>query len=486
MLRTILARTSVPVLALALHSAGLSAQNNGETWQLLSPANNPGERADYMMAFHTQSTRTLLFGGDELGTTIPIGETWIWNGIDWTQISPAVEPSPRSRAAMAYDPMREVIVMYGGADNGSPLGDTWEFDGAEWAQVQPVNSPPALLGAAMAWDPINEKMLLFGGATAFTEELQGDTYHYDGLDWELLTPVSAPLHRKDHRMVTDTLRDRIVLFGGTDQEVMFQPALTTRSDQTWEWNGTNWIFQNRATVPDKRERFGMAFDEVQGITVLCYGQNGSRSHGDTLAWDGVEWRDIFVTPKPGARSAIQLVANSNSGRLLTYGGDVAQAEPGETIESWEFFGQCNGSSLPYGLGCAGTVGMPPTLRNLNGSRPVVGNGFNMVLDNLPTANGSFAVGMWGFSNEIWGDTRFFLPDDLGWLGMPGCDLLVSLDRVVPLVITPGGQANWTLNVPLNNDLCGLSFYAQGLIVDPGANALGVIVSDAIAGAVGLR
>lgn len=44
---------------------------------------------------------------------------------------------------MAYDSARGRIVMFGGSGNAYPseLGDTWEWDGKNWTRGQPTNSP---------------------------------------------------------------------------------------------------------------------------------------------------------------------------------------------------------------------------------------------------------------------------------------------------------------------------------------------------------
>jgi hypothetical protein len=68
------------------------------------------------------------------------GATWTWDGIKWTNRFPAHAPSARSAAAMAYDPIHRVVVLFGG--NGAPLGrftddynDVWTWNGADWTQV---------------------------------------------------------------------------------------------------------------------------------------------------------------------------------------------------------------------------------------------------------------------------------------------------------------------------------------------------------------
>jgi len=39
---------------------------------------------------------------------------------------------------MAYDSIRKRAVLFGGADATSQLGDTWEWDGGQWTRIDPV------------------------------------------------------------------------------------------------------------------------------------------------------------------------------------------------------------------------------------------------------------------------------------------------------------------------------------------------------------
>src|SRR5687768_9084847 len=70
-------------------------------------------------------------------------------------------PAPRADHAMAYDPNRGETLMFGGCCAGGPLGDTWVWDGFEWIERTPAVSPSPRHGHAMAWD--GRGILLFGG-----------------------------------------------------------------------------------------------------------------------------------------------------------------------------------------------------------------------------------------------------------------------------------------------------------------------------------
>src|SRR5207245_6831744 len=73
-------------------------------------------------------------------------------------------PPPREDAAMAYDPARHRLLLFGGVDNNaSPLDDTWSWDGTNWTQETPTASPPALYMQGMAPFDKGGSTVLFGG-----------------------------------------------------------------------------------------------------------------------------------------------------------------------------------------------------------------------------------------------------------------------------------------------------------------------------------
>ena len=53
-----------------------------------------------------------MFGGFD-GLAM-LDETWEWNGTAWSQLAPAASPSGRVCASIAYDPVRDRVVLFGG------------------------------------------------------------------------------------------------------------------------------------------------------------------------------------------------------------------------------------------------------------------------------------------------------------------------------------------------------------------------------------
>jgi hypothetical protein len=92
-----------------------------------------------VMDYDARHGRTVLFGGQVKGLP-KYGDTWLFDGTDWTQAAPATSPSARTEAGMAYDLRRKVLVLFGGntdnvADGSNTMGDTWTWDGTDWTQV---------------------------------------------------------------------------------------------------------------------------------------------------------------------------------------------------------------------------------------------------------------------------------------------------------------------------------------------------------------
>jgi len=60
----------------------------------------------------------------------------------WKKLTPGVSPSARAAMAMAYDPVSQRVVLFGGYDDLIYLDETWTFDGATWRMETPPLSPP--------------------------------------------------------------------------------------------------------------------------------------------------------------------------------------------------------------------------------------------------------------------------------------------------------------------------------------------------------
>jgi len=127
--------------------------------------------------------------------------------------------------------------------------------------------------------------------------------------------------------------------------------------------------------------------------------------------------------------------------------------------------------VSFAPGCPGSL---PSARLIPRDTPRIGKTLEVTLFDLPQSV-AFLVFGW---------QQLPSPVDLGFLGMPGCNLHISLDTIVPLVGT-NQQARWELPIPNHASWVGTRFYNQALVLDPAAgNGFGAVVSDAAEAVIG--
>ena len=206
---------------------------------------------------------------DATGQVANFDETWTWNGATWTQQHPAVSPSPRYNAALAYDAARGVLVLFGGFGRGGVAGgylnDTWTYDGQTWTPVcgtdsTPVCDPPPGLGNAMAYDPVHRQIVMFGGSN-------GDNYTWtwDGSGWSQQHPLQAPPAPQFGTMTFDPALKALVLVGSD------LPSFGTAGNQVWAWDGSNWTQLNPSGNLPPRHDAAVAYDPNRGGVLLFGG-----------------------------------------------------------------------------------------------------------------------------------------------------------------------------------------------------------------------
>jgi hypothetical protein len=83
------------------------------------------------MAYDTARTETALFGGYD-GSFL--GDTWTWDGSDWTERTPAHSPPARGYPGMAYAAAPGQVVLFGGGSDSGKLDDTWIWAGSDWTR----------------------------------------------------------------------------------------------------------------------------------------------------------------------------------------------------------------------------------------------------------------------------------------------------------------------------------------------------------------
>jgi len=64
----------------------------------------------------------VAFGGVSGGD---VNDSWLWDGADWQQLTPAATPPARESFGMAFDELHQQTVIFGGLGGDALLRDTW-------------------------------------------------------------------------------------------------------------------------------------------------------------------------------------------------------------------------------------------------------------------------------------------------------------------------------------------------------------------------
>jgi hypothetical protein len=344
-------------------------------WQQVATA-GPGARTGAAMASYLSGV--VLFGGmlNPLGL---VGDTWVWNGASWTQRQQATQPTPRQRHRMTGT--GATVLLSGGIDSQGLCDDLWEYDPVQdtWAQRQSSNAPPPRADHAFCFDPVRQRAVLFGGSDGnFT---LNDTWEWDGSMWLQQVPVTSPSNGAG-ALVFDSSRGVMTL-------VQF--------DGTWDWTGTAWLPSGGAFNYDISGAY-CTYDPVRQ-RVLCRG-----------GWDDHTW---ILGPTPGV--ARQL-----------------------------------------GNGC----GQPSDLRLLG--RPAIGSAPNIHLEATPNTVAGFVYGL-GPQSTFW---------------TLECEQQVTFDALSLAAVGAAGNANQPFVLPNALAFRGLDLFVQAAVLD-GGSALGASLSRAL-------
>jgi hypothetical protein len=218
---------------------------DGTSW-LLRATTGPEVSSDYALAYDSIHRVTVYVYGNVLG-----GSTWLWNGTSWQSVgSNAIQGSSNG---MAFDSGRGVAVLF------DERRRTWEWNGSVWSMVSGAG-PSARTHARLAYDSARQRTVLFGGDDRATLESLNDTWEWDGATWVERNPAQSPSSRSRHDLTYDSVRNRIVLFGGTGPR------------DTWEWDGVNWTLVDTL---GPAANSSMAFEAARNQIVLL---DGSGSH----------------------------------------------------------------------------------------------------------------------------------------------------------------------------------------------------------------
>jgi len=310
----------------------------------------PPARGGHAMAYDPQRQRVVLFGGTDAHGPTRLGDTWEWNGTQWT-LGADTGPSGRSSPSLVYDAVRQRILMFGGTGRANDYygdnDDSWEWDGAGWTDVtaaDPDKRPSQRNGQGMAYDLLRQKTVLYGGSRTFDGEFH-DTWTRDDGNWRRRAKAGGPPEQN--------------LYGAMSyhRELGLSVILTEpcQTPDTWTFDGDGWSVVTGAR-PTPRYAAPTTYDSARHRTVLHGGGACNRARPtDTWEWDGTDWQQV-ADGGPGERDVGSAMAyDRRRGEVVLFGG--AHEGHVQTHDTWIWKGptyRCD-VATPGDINCDGVV-----------------------------------------------------------------------------------------------------------------------------------
>lgn len=171
-------------------------------WTNLAPAHSPPPVIGGALAYDPVHDELVLFGGGGVAEAGPdqrvVGYTGTWvysfRDKDWRQLTLDKQPPPRMNARMVCDTKNQVLVVFGGDAQSHYRADTWLFDlnTRQWRQSQAEGGPPPRAGHFTVYDPDTGWIIIGGG---YDRQDLRDMWAYDVVQdrWRQLAGGEVPV-----------------------------------------------------------------------------------------------------------------------------------------------------------------------------------------------------------------------------------------------------------------------------------------------------
>jgi len=329
----------------------------------------PKARLNPAMAFCPATGKMYLFGGCVQGSSALVGldDLWEWDGTSWVEVQTDGRPSARSNAAMAYDPYRKSLILFGGVNNDVPsleggwLDDTWEWQSGtrKWSQLHPSSSPRS--GGTMVTDSGRAKVLFFGsyrstgiptypipGAPPDPRDLAGTIWEWDGSNttWSNRMPVpatGAPAWPQGQVLSFDDGRQKVFLLDGSSAT-----SSESGSIAFWEWDPISggWAHGDSGDAVDFASTSAfpyVVYDSLRRRQILVTWPDNSDLKTFELDSKGQTLYQRVLSPGIGAVLNGAMAFDSQRGVVVLFGDNGS----GDTHDVWEY----KVTNLGNGEGC---------------------------------------------------------------------------------------------------------------------------------------
>jgi hypothetical protein len=291
----------------------------------------PADRYGHTAVLDPDHDRMIVFGGYD-GAGYPdqyyyATIVWILTLSDpprWTRFRPAgSQPIYRYTQSAIYDPPRDRMIVFGGF-NSHPMNDLWQLslaDAPAWSPLVATGSPPASRHRhTSVYDPVRDRMIVFGGTNDTTLFADVWSLSLSGPPvWSQIVPAGGgPTARYRHSAIYDPVRDRMIVFGGRGSASDFNDtwAIDLGAEPAWS------EIQPQAPLPKTRGSHSAVYDPAGDRMVVYGGEGGTRNDVWSLNLSGSPaWS--LVTPagtRPAGHSSHSAILDAPRNRIVVFGG----------------------------------------------------------------------------------------------------------------------------------------------------------------------
>jgi hypothetical protein len=149
-------------------------------WSEVFPTTTPLARYGNVMVYDESINQIVMTAGN----TASHGhqdDTWTYDASanTWTELTPTSDPDNLKWPSMTYDSMNQKCILFGGQIGDSAVDRTWIYDGQlnTWIRHYPDDAPVGRINTGLAFDPVSNVTILFGGYV-IDDALYDDTWTY--------------------------------------------------------------------------------------------------------------------------------------------------------------------------------------------------------------------------------------------------------------------------------------------------------------------
>ncbi len=272
----------------------------------------------------------------------------------WTLLFPTQILSERDGGAAVYDAPTNTFIVFSGADYEQVPNDVLSLSNANgigtptWTTVIPngaPGSPVERAGHTGVYDSANSRMIVFGGCS-FTGDLctnflndvwvLTDANGVSGAPtWVQLTPAGTPpAPRWSQAAAYDPVNNRMIIYGGDNQDVVFSDTWVLSNANGLGGNPTWTLLMPSGGPPEGQDVSAVAYDATNNVLIEFAGVMQDFSGDTNSVWtlsnaNGLggapAWKNLIANGKSGSppkRDGFVSAYDSANNRLIVFGGNA--------------------------------------------------------------------------------------------------------------------------------------------------------------------